>query len=460
LRLYNTATRSLCEVEPQADAKLKLYACGVTVYDYSHIGHARSIVIFDVLRRYLTHKGFQVNFVQNFTDVDDKIISRAKALGVSPAEVAEKFIEQYNQDFSALNVLPPDVAPRATQHIPEMVKIVEALVNRGLAYVTPTGVYYAVKNFKSYGALSGKSPAELLAGARVEVDPSKRDPLDFALWKFSDEEPNWPSPWGNGRPGWHIECSAMVMKHLGETIDIHAGGQDLIFPHHENEIAQSEAYTGKKLSRIWMHVGLLTLRQEKMSKSTGNIIAVKDALKRWGPNTLRLLVISSHYRNPLNYSDEMMNKAEQMWRLIENAYWELLSVHDGQKAGSDVQSEAARVLKDFEDSLSNDLNTAAALNGFMRYVKRINQMASQGVLSKSHSEIIRPVFSKIMWILGLKVPEVDREEAEAINRKVQLRGRLRAEKRFAEADRIREELRASRIELTDHVNRTVWRKIT
>jgi cysteinyl-tRNA synthetase len=460
LRLYNTLTRSDSEIQAQAGKTLTFYACGVTVYDHSHIGHARSIVIFDVLRRYLSHKGFKIKFVQNFTDVDDKIIMKARELGIPAGEVAEKFIEQYNQDFTALNVQPPDVAPRATSHITEMIKVIETLIERSLAYVTPTGVYYAVKNFKNYGKLSGKTLDELLAGARVEVDPTKRDLLDFALWKLSNEEPNWPSPWGKGRPGWHIECSAMVMRHLGETIDIHAGGQDLIFPHHENEIAQSEGYTGKSLSKIWMHVGLLTLKREKMSKSIGNIITAKKALERWGPNALRLLAISSHYRNPLNFSEDIMDKMQEMWRLIENAHWELASAHGDQEAIPDAEAEAASAMKDFEDSLANDLNTPTALSGFMRYVRRINQMASEGVLSNSSSNIIQPVFSKIMWILGLIISEVDKQQAEIINMKVQLRNRLRMEKKFAEADKIRNELRAAHIELTDHPNRTVWRKIT
>ncbi|OGL00429.1 MAG: cysteine--tRNA ligase, partial [Candidatus Rokubacteria bacterium RIFCSPHIGHO2_02_FULL_69_13] len=305
IKVFNTLTRKKEELVPLRPGEIRMYVCGVTVYDLSHIGHGRSALAFDVIRRYLRYRGYEVRFIRNFTDVDDKIIKRAHEEGVPPGELAERYIEEYRKDMAALGILPADVEPKATDHIPQMIKLIERLVAKGVAYPLDGDVYFEVKRFPRYGRLSGKNLEELQAGARVEVDERKRDPLDFALWKASKEgEPAWPSPWGPGRPGWHIECSAMSMQYLGESFDIHAGGEDLVFPHHENEIAQSEAATGRPFVRYWIHNGFVNLGAEKMSKSLGNVLTLKELLRHHEPEALRFYLLGTHYRNPLDFSTE------------------------------------------------------------------------------------------------------------------------------------------------------------
>ncbi|HEY7506664.1 MAG TPA: cysteine--tRNA ligase, partial [Nitrososphaera sp.] len=316
MKLYSTLSRQVEELEPQNN-NVRMYVCGVTVYDNSHIGHGRTVIVFDTLRRYLQSKGYKVTFVQNFTDVDDKIINRAKAEGKKAEEISKKYIDSYFRDFAGLNVMRADQHPKATEHIGEMIQLIKGLIEKGHAYLTLNGVYFRVKSFSGYGKLSRKPVEELESGARIEVDQSKEDPLDFALWKFYSEEPVWPSPWGKGRPGWHIECSAMSRKYLGDTFEIHGGGHDLVFPHHENEIAQSEAYTGKQFAKIWVHSGMVTINSQKMSKSLGNIVTIEQALKNWGMNTLRLYSLSVHYAKPLDYTDDLLKESTQRWRQVE-----------------------------------------------------------------------------------------------------------------------------------------------
>ena len=295
MKIYNRLNNEFEKVIPDKDNNIRIYLCGITTYDDCHIGHARTILVFDVLRRYLLYKGFRVIFVQNFTDIDDKIINRAKKEGITAEQISSRYIESYFEDFTKLNVLQADKYPKATEHFQEMINLVEGLVMKNYAYITSNGVYFRVKRFESYGKLSKKSVEELQSGARIEIDALKENPLDFALWKFSTDGPVWNSPWGKGRPGWHIECSAMALKYLGSRIDIHGGGQDLIFPHHENEVAQSEAFTHELFSKLWMHIGIVTLKTEKMSKSLGNIVSVKKAIEKWGANTLRLYLLTTHY---------------------------------------------------------------------------------------------------------------------------------------------------------------------
>ena len=310
LRVYNTLTGEKETFVPLVPGKAGMYVCGVTVYDYSHIGHARSAIVFDVIRRYLRFRGHQVRLVRNFTDVDDKIIRRASAEGVTAREISERFIAAERADMASLGVLAPDVEPRATEHIPEMIEIIQRLIAKGLAYAVEGDVYFEVRTFPPYGRLSGKNLDDLLAGARVEVDERKRDPRDFALWKSAKPgEPQWPSPWGPGRPGWHIECSAMASQHLGETLDIHGGGEDLIFPHHECEIAQSEGATGKPFARYWAHNGLLNLGAEKMSKSLGNSLAIREMVKRYNPEAIRLYLLGAHYRHPFDFSADRIEES-------------------------------------------------------------------------------------------------------------------------------------------------------
>ena len=325
VQIFDTMKKEKIPV-PNKKGKVGIYVCGLTVYDRPHLGHARVFVVFDVLRRVLVKNGYSVKYVQNFTDVDDRIISKARELGTLPKDVADKYISLYFEDMHKLNVLDADVYPRATEHIKEIEELISRIEQKGYAYITSNGVYFRVQRFQGYGKLSHQSVENLKKGARIEPDPEKEDPLDFSLWKFykgDPVEPYWRSPWGNGRPGWHIECSAMSMKHLDE-IDIHGGGEDLIFPHHENEIAQSEAATGKTFALSWMHVGLLNISGEKMSKSLKNFITIADAVARWGPNSVRLFLLSAPYRAPLTYSEELMEAAANNWLQIEATYAEAL----------------------------------------------------------------------------------------------------------------------------------------
>jgi cysteinyl-tRNA synthetase len=436
-----------------------IYVCGVTVYDDSHIGHARTVIVFDVLRRYLISNGYKVSFVQNFTDVDDKIINRAKAEGKKAEEISEKYIENYYRDFGGLNVLKADHQPKATDHIKEMIELIAGLIEKKHAYLTLNGVYFRVRSFSGYGKLSRKPVEELESGARIEVDPSKEDPLDFALWKFSSEDPAWESPWGKGRPGWHIECSAMSIKYLGSTFEIHGGGHDLVFPHHENEIAQSESYTGQEFAKIWMHSGMVTIDSQKMSKSLGNIVVIDKALKRWGMNSLRLYCISVHYSKPLDYTDELLQESVQRWRQIETCVYELRSA-----AGAGGDMEAADRMCDesakaFEAAMDEDMNTALALTGLMKFVARINQLASADNLSRQMADRLLTALQKMMGVLGLRVVEADWAEKGEIEELIKERSRLREARKFKEADELRKKLLEERsVELMDHRGRTVWVK--
>src|SRR5438105_13600677 len=305
MKLYNTLTRTQEEFSPLTAGEVKMYSCGVTVYDLSHVGHARMMIVFDTISRYLRFAGYRVTFVRNFTDIEDKIIRRANQEGVSASEVSERYVAAFREDIAALAVLAPEVEPKATEHVPEMIALIERLVAGGYAYVIDGDVYFEIRRFPPYGRLSGKNLDDLLAGARVEVDERKRDPRDFALWKGAKPgEPSWDSPWGPGRPGWHIECSAMAMKYLGASFDLHGGGEDLIFPHHECELAQTEADTGRPLARYWLHNGMVTFRAEKMSKSLGNILSIREFVKRHDPDAFRLFVLGTHYRHPVDFAEE------------------------------------------------------------------------------------------------------------------------------------------------------------
>ena len=457
MKLYSTLSRRVEELEPH-DNTVGMYVCGITVYDNSHIGHARTVIVFDTLRRYLLSKGHKVVFVQNFTDVDDKIINRAKAEGRKAEEISEKYIDSYFRDFAGLNVMRADHHPKATEHIKEMIQLIGGLMEKGHAYLTLNGVYFRVKSFPGYGKLSRKPVEELESGARIEVDPTKEDPLDFALWKFYSDDLVWPSPWGSGRPGWHIECSAMSRKYLGDTFEIHGGGHDLVFPHHENEIAQSEAYTGKQFARIWVHSGMVTINSRKMSKSLGNVVTIEQALKSWGMNTLRLYCLSVHYAKPLDYTDELLKESVQRWRQIETCACELLSA-----AGSGGEVDAVKQVYDesvkaFEAAMDDDMNTSLALTEFLKLVTKLNQYAAADRLTKEMAGSATPAFDRIMDVLGLKTVEAGEQERKEIEGLVADRNRLRAEKKFKEADEIRKKLMDRSVELLDHKGRTVWVK--
>lgn len=429
------------------------------MYDDCHIGHARTIVVFDILRRYLSHKGLRVIFVQNFTDVDDKIISKARKEGAKADEISQKYIDRYFSDFSRLNVIKADFYPKATDHIPDMLTIIGELLRKDIAYQTQNGIYFRIKKFTPYGKLSKKTLGELESGSRIEIDSLKSDPLDFALWKFSQEEPVWNSPWGSGRPGWHIECSAMALKYLGSEIEIHGGGQDLIFPHHENEIAQSESYSNKIFSKLWMHVGLVTLNAEKMSKSIGNIMSVREALTKYGPNTLRLYLLNTHYSKPLDYSDSFLIEASQKWKQIENSIFELRAATGSGEQSID-KSKVDKILSEFEAAMENNLNTSLALSSVLKLASMVNRLSSLGNLTRGSSRTILPIMESMLEVLGLEVLNVPDVERIEIERLIEVRNKLRKEKRYQESDEIRKNLYDTYgIELVDHTNYTNWKKI-
>ena len=419
---------------------VRIYLCGVTAYDDSHIGHARTVVVFDVLRRLLERSGRRVELVQNFTDIDDKIVERAAEEGSDHRALAEKYIASYHRDFDELGVGRAARYPRATEHIPQMISLIESLVSKGFAYARGGSVYFDVSKFPGYGRLSGKRAAELLAGARVEPDPAKRDPADFALWKKTGP-PSWPSPWGEGRPGWHVECSAMGLRM--ESIQIHGGGRDLIFPHHENEIAQSEAHTGKEFARAWMHVGMVTVDGQKMSKSLGNSRTLRAVLDRWGPNAARVFCLSGHYSKPVDYSEGAMSEALSRWRQAEAAFHEL------RQAGS---GRAPPVPGGFWEALEGDMGTHAALDSLLALCRSVNRAASAGTLGSSQ-ELCAELDARLA-VLGLRVRELSSQEASRVEGMLGERDRLRRASRYAEADALRAKIEGMGVELADHGGRT------
>ena len=459
MRIYNKLSDTLEDIGTTEDNKIRMYVCGITVYDDCHIGHARTIVVFDILRRYLIHKGKELVYVQNFTDVDDKIINRAKLDGKSPDEISSKYTESYFEDFSKLNVLKADFYPKATDHIIEIINAIKILKEKNYTYTTLNGVYFKVRAFPNYGKLSKKQIDELEEGTRIEIDKLKEDPLDFALWKFSSDVPNWESPWGRGRPGWHIECSVMVSKFLGNEIEIHGGGTDLIFPHHENEIAQSETFNEKKLAKLWMHVGMITINSEKMSKSLRNMIVLKSALKKWGSNVLRLYLISSQYSKPMDYNDEILQESLQKWRQIENCIYELRTTKNVSENMDKFEDKCNGFLNDFLSALDSNLNTPLALTSFMKLVSYVNNLSSSEKLTIRMSDKALPIVDTIMDIIGIKIMEIDNDTKIKIEEMIDRRDNLRAEKKFQAADNLRKKIfELFDVELTDHSKYTSWKK--
>ncbi|MFQ5496606.1 MAG: cysteine--tRNA ligase [Nitrosopumilus sp.] len=452
MKLQDTLLNS--EQELDISKKVKIYLCGVTVYDESHIGHARTIIVFDVLRKYLESKGVEIEFIQNFTDVDDKIINRAQSENTSAEKISTKYIENYFKDFDRLNVKRATNYPKATEHIQDIIEFIEELIKKEIAYTSKNGVYFSVSKFPEYGKLSKKKVDELQSGSRIEVDRAKNDPLDFAVWKFSDVKPVWDSPWGKGRPGWHIECSVMSIKYLGENFDIHGGGRDLIFPHHENEIAQSESCTGSQFAKIWMHVGMVTINGEKMSKSSGNIKSINHVLENWGPNIIRLFCLSGHYSKPIDYSEELLKENLTKWRQAETCYYEL--IHADNTDSQEISETLKEIKNDFDNALESDFNTHLSLSAFFKLVKETNRMAAEGTLSKSNVEEIMPEFERMMTILGLVIPKISQQEKDEIDSLITKREELRKEKKFEEADKIRDKINELNIELIDHKGKTIW----
>lgn len=438
--IYDTMSHTLKEL-PTGD--IRIYLCGVTVYDDTHIGHARTIILFDVLRRYLLETGRRITMIQNFTDVDDKIIGRALSEGIEPSSLAGRYIHRYHEEFERLHVMPADAYPLATAHIPHMIHMIKGLIRTGHAYVTDSGVYYMVASFEGYGKLSDKDTEGLWSGARIEPHADKADPADFALWKCTDIHPAWDSPWGKGRPGWHIECSAMSLEYLGETFDIHGGGRDLIFPHHENEIAQSEGYTGRQPADIWMHTGMVTISGQKMSKSLGNVVATRALLEQWGSNALRLFCLSGHYRKPIDYTNQMLSEALSLWCRIETA-WHILSQ-------TSPATHKGKAWKEFITYLSYDMDTHGAISCMARVARQAGAAAS-GKLDAQEAGEWRADLEGMMDILGLYMgsPPIDVRAA------LYHRDTLRGAGRYKEADDIRDELSSHNIELLDYPGHTIW----
>ncbi len=475
LQIFNTLTRKKEVFTPSEPGKVKMYVCGVTVYDLCHLGHARALVTFDIIYRALLHKGYDVLFVRNFTDIDDKIINRATEKGIPWQELAQTYIEAFSTDTAALGIKTPTIEPKATDHVPEMLSIIKTLEAKGLAYPAGGDVYFSVRKFSGYGKLSGKTLDDLEAGARVDVLEAKTDPLDFALWKGSKPgEPTWESTWGAGRPGWHIECSAMSMKYLGESFDIHGGGRDLIFPHHENEIAQSEGCTGKVFSRYWVHNGFVNINAEKMSKSLGNFLTIRDLLTVVPAEAIRLFILSAHYRSPLDYTDQTVSSAISG---LERYYNTKLRLESFVMAGEDkpcdalLASAVSNLLEEFEAALDDDFNTAkivaaifeilpifnkalddktasvACVTKFLNTVSLIHQVL--GIFGTDAAVFLKELKSKHLTRIGFS--------ADALEVQIQKRREAKAVRDFKTADSVREDLKAKGIQLKDNPDgRTEW----
>ena len=455
MKISDTLTNQKKELE--FSDKVRIYLCGVTVYDQSHIGHARTIIVFDTLRRFLEANGTQVELIQNFTDVDDKIINRAKEQGESASGLSTKYIQTYFEDSDRLNIRRATNYPKATEHIDDMINLIQNLVDKESAYVSKNGVYFRVSKFSEYGKLSKKKTEDLESGARIEVDESKESPLDFALWKFSDGQPNWESPWGKGRPGWHIECSAMSIKYLGKNFEIHGGGRDLIFPHHENEIAQSESFTSEQFAKIWMHAGMITINGEKMSKSVGNVKSINHVLESWGPNVVRLFCISGHYSKPIDYTEDLLKENLIRLRQIETCYYELRLAEESQET-EDISSLLEESREKFDAALNDDFNTSLGLSIFFNMIKTINSLAADEKISKKIAVQALPVLEYMLEVLGIEIQTVSDEEIESVFELINKRETLRGEKQFEEADKIRDQIAGLGISLIDHKNKTLWMK--
>ena len=455
MRIYTTLSRKKEEFKPIEEGKARIYVCGPTVYNYFHIGNARPFVVFDTLRKYLEYRGYKVKFVQNFTDVDDKIINKAREEGVTAPEISEKYIAEYFKDAAALNVKKADVHPKVSEHIPEIIDFVSTLIDRGYAYEVNGDVYFSTRKFKGYGKLSKQNIEDLEAGARIAVGEIKEDPLDFALWKAQKEEDEiaWDCPWGKGRPGWHIECSAMAKKHLGDTIDIHAGGQDLQFPHHENEIAQSECCNGVPFANYWMHNGYITIDNEKMSKSKGNFFTVRDILEDYSGEVIRFFLLSGHYRNPINFSDALMEQAKAGLARMENAKENLKhliansggEMTDDEKAALDGYD---KYREEFIAAMDDDLNTADAISAIFELVTAINTAVKDGA-SREFAQKSLDTLMELATVVGLLQQDADDEIDDEIQKLVDERQEARKARNFARADEIRDMLKERGITLKD-----------
>jgi cysteinyl-tRNA synthetase len=478
LRLYNTLTGTKEPFTPLQPGKVGMYVCGVTVYDYCHIGHARANIVFDIVYRYLKYSGYDVTYVRNYTDVDDKIIQRANERGISSTELAEEFIRAFDEDMDALGLEKPTIEPKATEHIDDIIALVQKLIDAGKAYAADGDVYFAVQSFDNYLKLSKRNLDEMQAGARIAPGEKKRNPMDFALWKAAKPgEPSWPSPWGEGRPGWHIECSAMSTRYLGESFDIHGGGKDLIFPHHENEIAQSEAASGKPFVKYWVHNGFVNVNQEKMSKSLGNFFTIRDILKQYDPEVVRFFILSAHYRSPIDFSDQNLKEARHgLTRFYEGllAAGEVLRQCE---VDASIEAEEGKELRErFESAMDDDFNTAQAIGFLFDGVRNMNRLMSEKKFRKKKDKVaavsaLYHTLRELGGVLGIFTSEpaswLERQKmaaladmdisAEEIEEKIAQRLQARKDKDFARSDAIRDELEARGILLLDSAEGTSWK---
>jgi cysteinyl-tRNA synthetase len=469
LKIYNTLTRKKEKFIPIKKGEVGMYICGPTVYNYIHIGNARPFIIFEVVRRFLKFKGYKVRYIQNLTDIDDKMINKARELNISVSELAEKFIQEYFIDADSLNIERADVHPRATEHIAEIIELLKGLEEKGYAYEIDGDVFFDVYKFKNYGKLSGQDIEELKIGARVEVDERKRDAIDFALWKKAKEgEPSWDSPWGKGRPGWHIECSAMSMKYLGKTFDIHAGGSDLIFPHHENEIAQSEANNNQQYVKYWMHNGYLCLNNQKMSKSLGNIMKVRDIVQKYKGEVIRYFILSAHYRSPLNFSEEQLQQAQNSLQRLNNIIYNVkhLLKQDKFKKSKDKDDELILEKRkegeqQFIKAMDDDFNTPVALSRLFGFAKDVNiYLNSPSLKNKIILEEIIKFYQDLAGkVLGI-LKDFDREQSfeQEIKKLIEDREKARKEKNWEKSDKIRDELKRKGVILEDTTEGVRWKK--
>lgn len=453
MKFYNTLTKRKEDFIPIEPGKVTMYACGPTVYNYFHIGNARTFMTFDAIRRYLQYRGYRVTLVQNFTDVDDKIIKKAQKEGVASIEISERYIQEYFKDAASLGILPADVHPKVTENIPEIIQLIKELVQKGYAYPIKGDVYFNVSEFDHYGKLSKQSIEDLQSGARIEVNEQKRNPLDFALWKAAKEgEPSWESPWGEGRPGWHIECSAMAKKYLGETIDIHGGGGDLVFPHHENEIAQSEAAFGKPFANYWLHVGYLNVDNQKMSKSLNNFFTPREIAKEYDLEVIRFFIFSAHYRNPVNFSKELVEAAKNGLERLYNAKKALTHLIENAKEAPEGETQWVQELvsyrQRFIEAMDDDFNTADGIAVIFELVRHINSHA-QGNSNKRDLQKAYDLLMELSGVLGLLEKQEDTSLEEALEALIEERQRARKEKNFKRADEIRDLLKARGIILED-----------
>ena len=464
MKIYNTLTRKKEEFIPIDKNEVKMYSCGPTVYDYFHIGNARPFIIFDTMRRYLEYRGYKVKFVQNFTDIDDKMINRANREGITVKELGERFIAEYFKDAGALDIHPATIHPKATENIDAIIDIIKKLEEKGYAYNVDGNVYFSTKKFREYGKLSKQPLEDLEAGARIDVNETKRDAMDFALWKAQKEgEPAWESPWGMGRPGWHIECSAMANKYLGETIDIHSGGQDLIFPHHENEVAQSECANGKPFANYWMHNGYININNQKMSKSLGNFFTVRDILEKYDAEIVRFFMLSAHYRNPVNFSDVLMEQSksavERVYTCIDNLHFLLdnSEVRELNEKEQKYSAELDKCKQKFIDAMDDDLNTADAIASIFDIVYASNTYLSNE--EKNAEAVINKaleIISELGAILGLFNKSKSNSLDAEIEAMIEERNKARAEKNWAKADEIRDKLKEMHIVLKDTPMGVKW----